>query len=183
MGRFLNADALISTGQGVLGNNMFAYCRNNPVVRLDISGTYDVDCFDSDCNPTTDEKEMWGRSSSGSSYTPTSGNGPSINYLGGKMYPTSPGRHGGTLHRAMVDSLRYMFKAFGFDVSPKEERVSYEPDKYRYPDLIIRKNGNVEAYVQVGKSKKNGDPVAREERAILDLEKTGIPVFFYPYDD
>jgi len=29
--RFINADNFISTGQGLLGNNMFAYCRNNPV--------------------------------------------------------------------------------------------------------------------------------------------------------
>ena len=29
MGRFLNADALASTGQGILGYNMFAYCNNN----------------------------------------------------------------------------------------------------------------------------------------------------------
>ena len=36
-GRFLNADALISTG-GLLGNNMFAYCGNNPVSREDPTG-------------------------------------------------------------------------------------------------------------------------------------------------
>ncbi len=38
MGRFLNADALVSTGQGLLGNNMFAYCNNNPVMYEDFSG-------------------------------------------------------------------------------------------------------------------------------------------------
>jgi len=38
LGRFINADALISTGQGVLGNNMFAYCNNNPVNMVDASG-------------------------------------------------------------------------------------------------------------------------------------------------
>ena len=32
VGRFINADALVSTGQGILGNNMFAYCGNNPVL-------------------------------------------------------------------------------------------------------------------------------------------------------
>ena len=37
-GRFLNADAFVSTGQGLLGNNMFAYCNNNPVIYIDISG-------------------------------------------------------------------------------------------------------------------------------------------------
>ena len=38
VGRFLNADGLVSTGQGLLGNNMFAYCLNNPVVFSDSSG-------------------------------------------------------------------------------------------------------------------------------------------------
>jgi RHS repeat-associated protein len=38
IGRFLNADALVSTGQGVLGSNMFTYCLNNPVQRSDPRG-------------------------------------------------------------------------------------------------------------------------------------------------
>ena len=37
-GRFLNADAFTSTGQGFTGNNMFAYCGNNPVNRSDPTG-------------------------------------------------------------------------------------------------------------------------------------------------
>ena len=36
--RFLNADALAQTGQGILDKNMFAYCGNNPVNRLDANG-------------------------------------------------------------------------------------------------------------------------------------------------
>ena len=38
VGRFINADAYISTGQGLLGNNMFAYCNNNPVCMADYNG-------------------------------------------------------------------------------------------------------------------------------------------------
>ena len=38
MGRFINADTFVSTGQGVLGNNMFAYCNNNPVAYADPGG-------------------------------------------------------------------------------------------------------------------------------------------------
>ena len=56
MGRFINADELVSTGQGLLGNNMFAYCRNNPVKRKDASGMDDV-CVthaDEDNNPLND---------------------------------------------------------------------------------------------------------------------------------
>ena len=38
VGRFVNADALVATGQGLLGNNMFAYCHNNPVNYCDPTG-------------------------------------------------------------------------------------------------------------------------------------------------
>ena len=37
-GRFLNADGYVSTGQGILGTNMFAYCGNNPVNMTDKNG-------------------------------------------------------------------------------------------------------------------------------------------------
>ena len=36
--RFINADGYVSTGQGLTGNNMFAYCGNNPVMRVDPTG-------------------------------------------------------------------------------------------------------------------------------------------------
>ena len=38
MGRFINADSYASTGQGVLGNNMFVYCNNTPVMLCDPQG-------------------------------------------------------------------------------------------------------------------------------------------------
>ena len=38
--RYLNADGYVSTGQGILGNNMFAYCGNNPVNNCDPSGQF-----------------------------------------------------------------------------------------------------------------------------------------------
>ena len=39
IGRFINADIYTSTGQGLIGNNMFAYCNNNPVIYKDAYGT------------------------------------------------------------------------------------------------------------------------------------------------
>lgn len=36
--RFINADNLASTGQGILGTNMFAYCLNNPLPTKDTQG-------------------------------------------------------------------------------------------------------------------------------------------------
>ena len=41
LGRFINADVAVATGQGLIGNNTFAYCLNNPVNGCDPCGT----CF------------------------------------------------------------------------------------------------------------------------------------------
>ena len=39
VGRFISSDGYVSTGTGVLGYNMFAYCNNNPVLLQDSSGS------------------------------------------------------------------------------------------------------------------------------------------------
>lgn len=46
MGRFINADAFPTTGQGIIGNNMFSYCGNNPVNRIDTGGYFWDTVFD-----------------------------------------------------------------------------------------------------------------------------------------
>ncbi len=38
VGRFINSDAYVSTGQGIEGHNMFAYALNNPIAFCDPSG-------------------------------------------------------------------------------------------------------------------------------------------------
>ena len=38
LGRFLNADSYASTGQGIIGCNMFVYCLNSPAGYIDITG-------------------------------------------------------------------------------------------------------------------------------------------------
>ena len=40
IGRFISADNYPSTGQGLTGNTMFAYCGNNPVARNDEGGEF-----------------------------------------------------------------------------------------------------------------------------------------------
>ena len=40
LGRFISADVYLSTGQGVLGHNAYAYCGNNPTIRVDIEGDW-----------------------------------------------------------------------------------------------------------------------------------------------
>jgi RHS repeat-associated protein len=40
--RFISADVLLSTGQGVIGHNCYAYCLNNPANRSDVDGIWSL---------------------------------------------------------------------------------------------------------------------------------------------
>ena len=40
--RFISADSYVSTGQGFIGCNMFAYCLNNPACRVEVDGYFSV---------------------------------------------------------------------------------------------------------------------------------------------
>lgn len=50
VGRFISMDKYVSTDQGVLGNNMFVYCLNNPVKYTDYTGAIAV----------VDDMAIWG---------------------------------------------------------------------------------------------------------------------------
>ncbi len=92
LGRFLNADGYMSTGQGVQGNNMFVYCLNAPVFRVDVAGFFSITCnLDGDVDPQEDKNEFLGggnnndantsRSiSAGSSYSGSSSGGSKTGY-------------------------------------------------------------------------------------------------------
>ena len=45
VGRFVNADAQLNTSLGVLGCNMFVYCLNNPISKIDYNGNKPGDLF------------------------------------------------------------------------------------------------------------------------------------------
>ena len=146
-GRFLNADVLISTGQGMLGNNMFAYCRNNPVNRIDISGCADTpveESFDDDTEvvptipggggPGGSSGSLFG-SQTGSALGSGNlgGDGSRANpYVGGtyppgQYYPDSqispyqsPDGGGGTTNTIIVDGVRIDFGHGGRHINTSE---------------------------------------------------------------
>ena len=60
IGRFINADVLASTGQGIIGCNMYAYCLNNPVNLVDHLGNRPGDWFDSMDDAARDAAEYMG---------------------------------------------------------------------------------------------------------------------------
>ena len=48
VGRFLNADIVYDTDAGLQGYNLFIYCGNNPINRIDVSGADSTDLIDGD---------------------------------------------------------------------------------------------------------------------------------------
>jgi RHS repeat-associated protein len=57
VGRFISADVLLSTGQGVLGHNCYAYCLDNPVNMVDDGGNRPAKGMN---NPDGDDEESDG---------------------------------------------------------------------------------------------------------------------------
>lgn len=46
VGRFINADGLVSASSTLLGTNMYGYCENNPIIRSDTAGEFWDTVFD-----------------------------------------------------------------------------------------------------------------------------------------
>jgi len=93
LGRFLNADAFASTGQGILGNNMFVYCLNHPTCRKDILGNTSVEIFDSNGNGLSDDEEFAGSGGNGGN-NGTNGNQPGNSTSLTSYYPPNKGFNG-----------------------------------------------------------------------------------------
>lgn len=106
IGRFASADVLISTGQGILGSNMFAYCRNNPVNRVDISGYADTPIeeeYDDDVEVTPAVPDITGGNTGGN------GNGVQVGSPGGGYSYTSPPGGGGVSSSIQVGDITVTF--------------------------------------------------------------------------
>ena len=95
---------------------------------------------------------------------------------------TNPyGKLGGNKHQTLIGEI-------GDDLSERGYKVTYEHrvtniggyKDTRYIDIYATK-GYDRIAIQVGRQTKGGLPVARERRAISDLESAGYGVLFIPY--
>lgn len=129
VGRFINADVFVSIGQGILGNNMFAYCRNNPVYRKDISGTTDVEIFDDDSNLLDDDKVINGGKL---------GNGTSGGNKFGRDFGENPGKPGGQTmpnrqgSQPITDGKTFLPDDFYSKHAPKQSTPNSSHTQYKY---------------------------------------------------
>lgn len=65
IGRFINADVYVSTGQALLGYNMFAYCLNDPVSHKDDQGTDTVSVTEGEADDPTPDDTFYGNGGGG----------------------------------------------------------------------------------------------------------------------
>lgn len=86
IGRFLNADAYTSTGQGILRNNMFAYCGNNPANRSDPTGLFWGSFLDWLEETVSDFLHRVNNAAVAAGYDTAAGGAPLLD-----MYESSPG--------------------------------------------------------------------------------------------
>jgi hypothetical protein len=103
-----------------------------------------------------------------------------------KPPPNPNGKKGGAEHQAKVEEVAKEVGSRGLDARKEYEVKTPEGSKSkRFVDVagIDEVTDSVKEMHQVGVQTKTGQPVAREKRALDDIEKaTGKRPEFHPYD-
>jgi hypothetical protein len=88
--------------------------------------------------------------------------------------PNPGGRLGGPEHRAKVRQRAKELEDQGHEVEAGggklPERAVGEPGQKRFPDITTKDPSGKPYFENVGKTTKSGQPVARERRALQDIE-------------
>jgi len=97
--------------------------------------------------------------------------------------PNPHGRKGGKAHQDLIKKIEKEIDDQDL-FSDTENEVIINSNKKRFADIAaIDISGDVIEYHQIGKQNKDGSPVARERRAIDEIEKaTGKKVWFHAYN-
>ena len=104
------------------------------------------------------------------------------------LNPKRPGCKGGQKHRDKIREIIQREIADGnkhMAGGEKQETVIKTQNgekSFRRADVTIKKPDGSECHIQVGKQTKAGNPIAREARAINDIEAVGEKVSFEPYN-
>jgi hypothetical protein len=188
--RFVSPDDWDPTLPGV-GTNRYAYSHNDPINRSDPNGHNSGNTIDSDDDddgvpdewdkyPDADDKaikEM--RATIGVPGNPKGLGGPgSVKSLGEeKKVPNPGGKLGDATTKARTEALRQEIRSRG-NISRVEVReiIVGGHKTSRYVDVVeYNRQGQVVARHQIGLTNKDGTPVAREKKAISDIQKTAGP--------
>ena len=152
--------------------NLYSYVRNNPLSKRDLDGHHQ------ECAPdtsTTDRETGAVTVHAGACHEAGDG---FFGHLGSILTALNPfGKLGGPAHRATVNRLSDMLSKEGYEVQREVKIPTPRGSKgSRFVDVLgVKKSiGETQMY-QVGASNKDGTPVAREFRALDDIQQaTGI---------
>ncbi len=99
-----------------------------------------------------------------------------------KQTANPDGRKGGKLHRDLIEKIKNYLRERG--LFPKtEQMIILDDGRKKYVDIAGKTEDGIVELHQIGKQNKNGEPVARERKAIHEIEKaTGKKVFFHAYN-
>jgi RHS repeat-associated protein len=172
MGRFMSPDwALVPTPIpfATLDNpqslNLYSYVGNNPLSKRDADGHHQ------ECDPDTSSTDKNGV------LTVTAGKCREVSDGPWWLAFNPWGKLGGPAHRHTVQKLAEMLRKDGYEVRTEVKVETPNGAKgARYVDVVgVKKNTGETKMYQVGEQNKDGSPVAREQRALNDIEEaTGI---------
>jgi hypothetical protein len=96
--------------------------------------------------------------------------------------PRLSGRLGGKEHREMVSMLEKAYSDAGYKVDIEHQiKTPGGLKPCRFADLFVYTSKKKGFAIQVGRETKAGNPVAREQAAMKDIQNTGTDVTFIPY--
>ena len=201
--RYLNADTVFDYDVGFPGYNLYAYCGNSPVFRIDVNGR--------DSEPADDHEQILTNSTLGGGgnggFTGGSGGcsgaAPAVDTLdeerrdvddyiqaknstntttSGAQCSNPNGKKGGTAHQGKISEIAQGLRNRGYNVTCEHKVVTPGGQKnYRYLDIHV--TNNIDSVgIQVGRMTAGGLPVARERQALSDIAATGQDVIFVPYN-
>ncbi|MFW5670164.1 MAG: RHS repeat-associated core domain-containing protein, partial [Acetivibrio ethanolgignens] len=173
LGRFVQED--VYRGDGL---NLYAYCKNNPVVYYDPSG------YKAKTNLLC--KEETGEGGNG---TGEYGSKASYGKSSGKQ-KTGPKPQGTGAHNLKIEEIASQVTdgtviAGGGRICPNPEVIIQTPNglkKTRRPDILVQRPDGTLYGLNVGKTTAKGAPIKREVEALYDLEDHGLPMYFVGYD-
>lgn len=100
--------------------------------------------------------------------------------------PNPGGRRGSPKHRGRVVERADELEAEGYTIEAGgrlPEQAVQTPNGQRFPDITARDANGKLRYEQIGRTNKDGTPVARERRNMDDIEAgTGTRPHFTPYN-
>ena len=162
VGRFINADGAISSKQGIIGHNLFAYCNNNPVNCADSSGRDAIWLRQSDGVPVVGHAALAIQDENGQWWLVSFQGTDGMADLGGNQIPVSTfiGVVVVPLNDVQFDSSNRFIASADYDYQGRVGNVSsYTSGNVSVYDIQVYFEGDFSATFALAKKAKSSPPM------------------------